>query len=462
MTSSRFRVQICTVSIAVAAQLNAAQLPAQFADSTLQRIVRERVESGRSAGIVLGVIDSSGARHVVSASRSGLTPPLDANSVFEIGSVTKVFTGTLLVEMGQRGELKEDDPAEDYLPIQVRLPEKNGRKIRLVDLSTHSSGLPNSRGRHLPADPTNPYADYAVPDMYAFLAGVELQREVGSAYEYSNLGAALLGHLLENRANVPYAALLRERILEPLEMNDTGIQLSPNMQQRLVPGHDASLNPARNWEFDAFAPAGALRSSMGDMLQFLAANLNPTASPLAATISESHKLRFNINQYAGVALNWHYLRVEGDTILWHPGETGGYHSFIGFNPARKLGVVVLSNSRTNIDDIGFHLLMKNSPLEDLPAHIASRREVTVDPEALQQFVGLYEFDPETQLHVVVENGKLFGLHKFGKVQLHAASASDFFLFESDTQIRFERNPRGEVTGLVEREGGKETRAVKRR
>lgn len=433
---------------------------AQFADSTLQRIIRERVESGRSAGIVLGVIDSAGVQHVVSWSRSGLTDPLDENSIFEIGSITKVFTGVLLAEMAQRGEVQLEDPASAYLPVHVSLPERNGRQIRLVDLSTHASSLPNSRGSHRPADPTNPYADYSLQDMYDFLSNVQLQRDIGSGYEYSNLGAALLGHMLENRADARYADLLRERILSPLEMNDTGIELSHRMAQHLVPGHDASLNPTRNWDFAAFAPAGALRSSMKDMLTFLAANLRAPASRLGAAISDSHRARFNINPYASVALGWHHLTEKSDTVIWHPGETGGYHAFIGFNPLKNVGVVILSNSRTRVDDIGFHLLMNNSPLEDVPAHIASRKEVRVDPESLKQFVGLYEFDPETQLRVIVENGRLFGIHKFGKVQLHPESETSFFLYESDTQIRFERNQRGEVTGLIELEAGKESRAVK--
>src|SRR5687767_13437376 len=231
--------------------------------------------------------------------------------------------------MSRRGEVHLEDPAANYLPIQVSLPERNGHKIRLVDLSTHSSSLPNSRGRHRPADPTNPYADYTLQDMYDFLGTIQLQSDIGSTYEYSNLGPALLGHLLENRADVRYEDLLRERILGPLEMNDTGIALTPVMAQRLVPGHDASLNPTRNWDFDAFAPAGALRSTVNDMLKFLAANLRPPASLLGTSISDSHVSRFTINQYASVALGWHYLNLGGDTVIWHPGETGGYHSFIG-------------------------------------------------------------------------------------------------------------------------------------
>ncbi len=132
---------------------------------------------------------------------------LNGETVFEIGSITKEFTSLLLTDMARRGEVALTDPVSKYLPEGVTVPERNNRKIALADLSTHSSGLPRMPSNFNPKDEANPYADYSVQQLYDFLSGYRLTRDIGTQYEYSNLGAGLLGHALSLRARMSYESL---------------------------------------------------------------------------------------------------------------------------------------------------------------------------------------------------------------------------------------------------------------
>ena len=249
----------------------------------IREILVKRVDQQKqAAGIVVGVIEPNGRRVVVYGNLAKGDPrPVDGDTIFEIGSISKVFTSLLLADMVNRKEVTLDDPAAKYLPEHLRMPERGGKAITLLDLSTHSSGLPRVPGNLNPKDPTNPYADYSVDDLYQFLSGYTLPRNPGSEVEYSNLGGGLLGHILAIRARTDYETLVRVRITEPLGMPDTGITLSSSMKQRMATGHNAMLAPVANWDFPALAGAGALRSSANDMLSFLEAFLGYRESPLA-------------------------------------------------------------------------------------------------------------------------------------------------------------------------------------
>ncbi|MFN2397241.1 MAG: serine hydrolase domain-containing protein, partial [Gemmatimonadaceae bacterium] len=301
---------------------------------TLRRILTDRTERGGSVGVVMGVIERGVPRIVAVGRQAGEGPsPLDGNTIFEIGSVSKVFTTTLLAEMVSRGEVSLDDPVQKYLPKVVTIPSRNGRAITLLDLATASSGLPRLRDDFTLADLDNPYADYAVEHMYSFLSGHALRREPGAEYVYSNLGMGLLGPALALRAGMSYAQLVTERILKPLGMTDTRIVLTSDMRSRLATGHTADMTPTRNWDIPTLAGAGAWRSSVNDLLRFLAANLSPPEGSLGKAIA----LAVAPRRPAGspslrIGLGWHVLERSGRSLVWHNGQTGGYHSFAGFDP----------------------------------------------------------------------------------------------------------------------------------
>jgi CubicO group peptidase (beta-lactamase class C family) len=320
--------------------------------------IKSRVDSGKSTGMVVARINPDGSTSTSAYGDPGPDAlPLDGDSVFEIGSITKVFTATLLVEMADRGEVKFEDPVEVYLPAGTRVPQRNGRKITLFDLATQSSGLPRMPGNFRPGDPANPYADYTPAQLYEFLAGHTLRRDIGSEYEYTNVGVALLGHALARRAGTSYEAILRERVLAPLHMDHTAVTLTPWMTRHLAKGHNAAGNMVANWDLPTFAGAGGLRSSMTDMLLFARANLDESGGRLQRLMQQTHGVRRSAGRPdMDIGLAWHIRHVDGHDVVWHNGGTGGYRTWIGFDKARRTAAVVLTNSQQGHDDLGVQLV----------------------------------------------------------------------------------------------------------
>lgn len=341
----------------VALLFAAAILEAKESPEILAKI-KPRVDAKKSTGIVAATIDRKGNISMAAYGDAGPGAlPLDGDSVFEIGSITKVFTATILADMADRGEVKLDDPAEKFLPKSARLPQRNGRKITLLDLSTQSSGLPRLPGNFHPSDYSNPYKDFTVEQLYEFLYTYELPRDPGSQYEYSNLGVGLLGHVLSLRAGKSYEALVTERVLQPLGMEHTAITLTPWMQKHLVKGHDDDGNVVGLWDLPTLAGAGALRSTMNDMLRFARANLDPSAGHLQKVMQTTHAARIQTPRpELSVGLNWHIRKTGDQEIVWHNGGTGGYRTWIGFDEKKGLAAVVLTNSTIGADDLGFELL----------------------------------------------------------------------------------------------------------
>jgi CubicO group peptidase (beta-lactamase class C family) len=256
--------------------------------------------------------------------------------------------------MADRGEVKLDDPIAKYLPSSMRVPERSGRKITLLDLSTQTSGLPRLPDNMKPADMRNPYVDYTAEQLYEFLSRHELRRDPGAEFEYSNLGVGLLGHVLALRAGKPYEALVKERILDPLDMDHTAITLTPWMTEHLAKGHNNSGAVVMNWDIGVLAGAGGLRSTMNDMLKFARANLQ-TRGRLQQVMQRTHVERAPAGK-GFIAMNWIIRRLDGQEILWHNGGTGGYRTWMGFDKKKGLAAVVLTNSTHGADDLGFELL----------------------------------------------------------------------------------------------------------
>lgn len=353
---------------ASASPLSAQTLAPSFpADSAITAMLRARVESGSNPGIVVGILDN-GKRRVIAYGRSRANgAAIDGRTLFEIGSITKVFTGTLLADMVRRGEVKLDDPIELYLPSGVRTPRYQGQVITLGDLATQHSGLPRVPNNLHPPDPRNPYAGYTADSLYAFLARYSLTRAPGERFEYSNLGVGLLGHALARRTGTSYESLLVSRILTPLGMSDTRITLTGDRKRRLAVGHDQSGRVAENWDAELLAGAGALRSTANDLLTFAAAALG-APGPLSVAFEDAEHPRFVISpaRRTSIGLNWFTTHAGNIDIVWHNGGTGGYRSYLGLDKAGKRAVIVLTNSQNGADDIGRYLLDPTLPLGTAP------------------------------------------------------------------------------------------------
>ncbi len=379
--------------------------------------------------------------------------------MFEIGSATKVFTSLLLADMVQRGEVALDDPVVKYLPASVKMPQRNGRSITLVDLATHTSGLPRMPTNFTPKDNANPYADYSVEQLYQFLSGYQLTRDIDSQYEYSNLGGGLLGHVLARRAGTDYETLVRSRICDPLGMKDTRITLTPEMKARLAVGHNQALESVENWDLPTLAGAGALRSTANDLLKFLAANLGYTKSPLAPAMAAMLTVRRPTGQPGlEVALAWHIYTVNGKEIVWHNGGTGGYRSFMGFDPKARIGVAALSNASTavGVDDIGRHLLDASVPLAPAPK---LHKEVPVDPKIFDGYVGTYSLATNFIFTITRDGDHLFAqLTGQPKLEIFPEGERDYFYKAVDAQITFVTDSNGRATELILHQNGRDAHA----
>jgi serine-type D-Ala-D-Ala carboxypeptidase/endopeptidase len=290
--------------------------------------------------------------------RSGSDRPLDADTVFEIGSITKVFTALLFADMVLRGEVAADDPAAKFLPASVKMPDFEGAPITLMDLATYTSGLPRMPSNFAPKDWSNPYIDYTAERLYDYLSNHKLGFKPGTHYEYANLGFGLLGHILELRAGKSYEELVVSRICAPLGMDDTRITLTSSMKQRLAQGHNAGLAPVPNWDYSAFAGAGAFRSTANDLLKFLQMCLDSGDTPVAAAQKMALSERRPQADQRDVALGWFVSSRFDDELIWKSGGTGGYAIFIGYSTKTRRNRILLSNAADydlNIA-LGMHLV----------------------------------------------------------------------------------------------------------
>lgn len=341
--------------------------------SVLDRDLGETLKSGAlapgtNAGITIGVA-KHGERRIFTY---GTAKP---DSVFEIGSISKTFTALILAQMVEQGAVRLDEPVRELLPPGTVVKPASGREITLLDLSDQHSGLPRMPDNFHPADPMNPYADYDAKLLYAFLAkqGVALPEK--APFGYSNVGVGLLGQALSNRARLPYPALLHEQVTGPLNMHDTGVVLTPEMQARFIPGYDGDHHPAHAWDLDALAGAGGIRSTASDMLIYVEAQLHPdrltpsvlrqpNGKTLPAAIAKSHLIHADAGSGMHIALNW--FRIDETGSYWHNGGTGGYSSYALFNPDKDLGVIVLSNTTVGpnsiTDKLGQHIAQRLSGL----------------------------------------------------------------------------------------------------
>ena len=417
--------------------------------------VRARVDNGWSVGIVVGVVDSTGARYFSygNTARAG-GQPVNERSVYEIGSITKVFTALSLADMVVKGEVGLDDPVQRYLPDSVHVPSRPGHEITLRLLSAQRSGLPRMPSNFTPANPNNPFANYDAGRLYAFLNGYTLTRDPGASYEYSNLGVGLLGLALARRAGTTYENLVLQRVIRPLHMADTRITLTSDLRVRLAHGH-AGGQEAGNWDIDALAGAGALRSTAQDMAKFVAAAAGLTRTPLDSAFHLTEVIQFDAGPTMRIGLGWHVIGPDSTAVIWHNGGTGGYHTFIGFDPRRKIGVVVLSNDASSIDDIGFHILNPTSPL------VSVRVAIAVPAESLDAYVGTYQLAPTFALTIQKNStGLVAQATGQGSFPIFPSAKDEFFFRVVDAQISFVRDSTGKVGSLVLHQGGRDMRAPK--
>lgn len=367
----------------VAAAPAHAQAPA-LPDSAVRTLLCAALPHDARVGTVVGLLEPDGRRRVIAVGGPGF----DGRTRFELGSVTKVFTGVLLADMVVRGEVRLDQPVVDLLPRGTRVPAAGATPITLAALATHTAGLPYMPANFRPRDRRDPFADYGVPELYAFLAGYRPPRAVGAAFEYSNVGAALLGHALARRLGTSYDAAVTSRVLGPLGLRETSATVPEVQHGTLAVGYDAAGRALPPWHLGAFAAAGALRASADDLLRFLAANLMPGAAPaLRRALPLAQAVHYRGPDGQSMGLGWSRERTpDGRQLLVHGGRTGGFATFVALDLTRRRGVVVLRNTPGDVPALGLSLLARAAAPTPATAP-AAERGVAVDNSAHRSSAG---------------------------------------------------------------------------
>ena len=325
-------------------------------DKKVDTVARKYIQKSNTVGVIIGIING-GKTYTYSygetIKHNGKLP--NADNFFEIGSITKTFTATLLAYYVNEGKIKLTDPIAKFLPDSVAAnPQLHS--ITLQELANHTSGLARLPDNLVPhaADPLNPYKDYTKELLYAYLKTCKLESKPGEKYAYSNLAVGLLGNILETVNGEPFSQMVREVISKPLLMFSTDQYLNPLLAPRFVQVYNASGQPTEPWDFDGLAACGALRSTLNDMLLYAKANLHPGTDKLSQAIALTHKVTFSKD--VKIALAWHVIIVNGVEYYYHNGITNGSNCFMAFNPEKNIAVVVLSNAVESTDEVGTGVL----------------------------------------------------------------------------------------------------------
>jgi CubicO group peptidase (beta-lactamase class C family) len=332
-----------------------------LADDTISTFLQDHASDQGDIGIAAArIVDGQPEFGAIGPLQQGATAPVTADTIFEIGSISKVFTNLLLAQLVLEGRMALDQPARIYLPEGVDLPTFKGQEMTLFDLATHSAGLPAVPPEMIFADPSNPYRAYTADMLFTSLTSYELKAAPGTHFSYSNIGAALLGLAIAHVEGQPFDMLVAERILAPLGMSETYLGVPKAAGTRFATAHNATGEPVSHWDFGVFSPAGGYRSTVSDMAKFAAAASRQVETPLKEALALMlERTRPTDRASMSVGLGWMISDAPGGRIVWHNGMTGGFNAFIGFAEDGSTASVALANraGAIGVEDIGFRLIV---------------------------------------------------------------------------------------------------------
>ncbi|WP_193211109.1 serine hydrolase [Luteolibacter marinus] len=338
-----------------------------------------------------GIVTGEWIKGKASFSEHGTSGPAGIapeKQLFEIGSISKVFTGILLADSVLDGKVRYESTLKELLGGEIAFKDSKVGNITLLQLATHTSGLPRLPGNIGPNPDASddPYANYDRQLLHAYLAGAVIEGEPPYPAAYSNLGMGLLGDLLSELHGKPWEELVKEKITTPLGMSDTVVTLSEFQEKRLAPPHRGAKEH-HSWHFQALAGAGALRSTAADLLVFGKALLAPRNSALAEPTQEAMKTRAPYNDFgAEIGLGIIIGKIDGDPVFEHSGGTGGYRSMLQVIPAREtVRVVLINNDAMPAESVV--RATRDAPLGNVAT-------VELPAEELDAYVGVYQMGPK--------------------------------------------------------------------
>lgn len=363
----------------------------------------------------------------------------DANTPFEIGSISKVFTNLLLAELVAKDVVRYETTLGELLPdVQFANPEV--ATITLEQLATHRSGLPRLPSNMQPANPADPYADYTPELLLEELATVRKNQSLVHQYAYSNLGVGLLGYVLGSADGSDFGGALREHVLKPL-----GITATLGCMEGSAIGH-AGRTAVPYWQLDALAGAGALCMSANELGKLLKQYTAGRKSALAHDQAWDREIVADAGPYE-VTRVWHVTSAGDSEVFWHNGGTGGFRSFAGFNPDTNEALVILSNTDADVTTVGIEKLLGRSA-EDLQS------EEPDQGGQYDDYIGHFLLNPGFSISIFEKSGQLYG-QATGQPPLTLGESGEdrFNVMEVDASIAFNRDESGDVSSLVLHQNG---------
>lgn len=428
-------------------------------DAGLQATVGKRLHGDRSgACFAVAVIDKAAIRRAyVCADGKDPAARIDANTAFEIGSVSKPMMAAVLAGLIREGKASLEDPLSVYLPKDSVVPMFEGKPILLRHIVTHTSGLPA-----IPAgidyDPQNPYSKLDEAALLKALSTTPLAQAPGAKFEYSNFAAMLLSYAVARRAGSDFETLLDTRIFTPLGMDSSYINRRPDAVKAAV-GHTPDTRVTSAWTFPTdFAGVGGVRSTLDDMVRYVQGQFGGAPKPLDADFRLTHAPVAN-DAKAPIAMHWMLAPLNGRTFLAHEGGTGGFSSFVAFDPKTEFGVVILSDTalhaRGGLGSLGLHLLDPKIPLgKPDTAESAAKPIRILSADELKAYAGEYPLMPNFVLTVRAEAGTLTAQATGQGAFPLAATAKDVFEAPNfGIVVRFQRDAAGKVVALKLDQGG---------
>ena len=440
---------------------SAADLVAQGPPVSVGFDVRGWADSSRAVGLAVVSVTPDREGMVVGGQLSrGAPRPVVFDTPFEIGSITKGFTGILLADLVLRGVVSLDDPVQQHLPAGWVVPSFEQHVITLRDLATHTSGLPRMPTAFGAIDVDDPYASMTDDSLRIQVANSPPTRAPGT-YAYSNMGMALLGKALAHAGRASWWQLVQERVLRPLGITDAWLDVPADVAPRVAVGHTPGFIATSRWHFDAYAPAGGIVASaiaLTPLLKALALPDSNTAVGRAIVLATTPFRPLGAGRDS-VALGWHIHHADGVRIVWHNGGTGGFRTWMGAVRGERRGAIVLSNAVLPWVDATGVAMVSGAPIHTPPI-VVPRPVIVVPSDRLAGYVGRYPLTPAFVLAITHEGGTLF-LQATGqpRVRLLSSAADQFFVpAVPDAELRFERDAGGVVQAVVLRQGGMDQRA----
>ena len=434
---------------------SAQNLTDQWVEKAATPLIEDEIADGMSIGYIEG--KHYGMVHLGSSNRSKKTAT--NLTVYEIGSISKVFTGFLLADAVVRGEIDLDATVDVANPAGIRFPSRGGRSIQWIDLSTHRSGLPRLPKNLTLTDAKNPYRDYNSKKAAEFLRDYALPRQPGASQEYSNFAVSVLGYLVAKNAGMSYQQLLKERIAEPLKMTDCTVSLNADQRKRQAVPHVSFDSTASPWTFADLPGAGGVHATMRDMMRFAKAQLSPPEGTLGDAIELAWKQHRDADA-SGAAMGLGWMIASDGQTRWHNGQTGGFHSALFINRDLKCAVVILCNTAVSgeIDQLAMQMIQKAAGQE---VELESNEESDDGPDAhgidskhRRRLEGRYQLAPNFIFTVRDRKGRLMvGITNQPTQEVHPDSPTRWSYRGVKATLEFKLTKTGPAKSLILHQNG---------